>query len=174
MSEVSPVAAKVGAHLGCALGAVASVRETYPLWEHANVQRGIDAYLAARPGEAEWFGVGPGHGHEDLATMLTAAGPGGQVTAVVHGTAAIGPDAVMEVVLAGAVLAQRRPELADSLPSMDETLAVAGPSHKQQTEDQVGHEADPHRRDGCQDDASHGRAPGGRPAGSLHEALGRS
>lgn len=106
MSQVSPVAAKMSDHLGCALDAIASVGETFPLWEQVNLQRGIDAYLAARPGEAEWFGVRSGHGHEDLATMLTAPGPGGQVTAVVHGTAAIGPDAVMEVVLAGAVLSQ--------------------------------------------------------------------
>ncbi|MGH3405416.1 MAG: hypothetical protein ACRDRJ_23420 [Streptosporangiaceae bacterium] len=77
MSQVGPVAARVGAHLGCALTAVASVGESFPLWEQANLQRGIDAYLAARPGDAQWFGIGAaGRGHEDLAAMITAPGPG--------------------------------------------------------------------------------------------------
>lgn len=107
MSEVSPVAAKVGAHLGCALSAMASVGESFPLWEHANLQRGVDAYLASRPGDAEWFGVGSmGRGHEDLATMITAPGPGTQVVAVAHGTVAVGPDAVMEVVQSGVALSE--------------------------------------------------------------------
>jgi hypothetical protein len=76
----------VGAHLGCALTAVASVGESFPLWEQANLQRGIDAYLATQPGDAQWFGIGAaGRGHEDLAAMITAPGPGSQITAVARG-----------------------------------------------------------------------------------------
>ncbi|HEX9538055.1 MAG TPA: ATP-binding protein [Streptosporangiaceae bacterium] len=101
----TPVAAKIGAHLGCELKDMAFVEESFPLWEHANLQRGIDAYLAEHSPAAEWFGLsGMNRDHEDLATMITRSGPGYEISAVTHGTAAIGPDEAMEVVQFGLVL----------------------------------------------------------------------
>jgi hypothetical protein len=101
----TPVAAKIGAHLGCDLKDMTFVEESFPLWEHANLQRGIDAYLAEHSPAAEWFGLsGMNRDHEDLATMITRPGPGYEISAVTHGTAAIGPDEAMEVVQFGLVL----------------------------------------------------------------------
>ena len=52
--------------------------ERFSTWEHVNVQRGVDAYLAARQRgmdreEAEWFGPpgGAHHPHENLLSMIT-------------------------------------------------------------------------------------------------------
>ena len=44
----SELALRVTGHLGCALTAVVPVTERFPSWEHVNIQRGVDAYLAAR------------------------------------------------------------------------------------------------------------------------------
>src|SRR5712692_4715546 len=99
-----PAAARVGVHLGCDLKDMAWVGESFPMWEHANLQRGTDAYLAEHSPAASWFGItAMSHDHEDLATMITMSGRGAEVSAVRHGTAAIGPDQVMEVVQAGLV-----------------------------------------------------------------------
>ncbi len=99
-----PVAERVTAHLGCALGDLAYVAESFPAWEHANLQRGVNAYLAAYSPAAEWFGINAmNRDHEDLATVLSRAGRQQQISAVTHGTAATGPDQVMEVVQFGLV-----------------------------------------------------------------------
>src|SRR5438445_130160 len=74
----SELAQRVTGHLGCELTAIVPVTERFPKWEHVNVQRGVDAYLAARqgemaPGEPEWFGA-PGagvHPHENLLSLLS-------------------------------------------------------------------------------------------------------
>ena len=44
----SELGLRVSGHLGCELAAVVLVTERFPKWEHVNVQRGVDAYLAAR------------------------------------------------------------------------------------------------------------------------------
>ena len=46
-SEPSAVGRRIMTHLGCDLADVVPVTERFPLWEHVNVQRGVDAYLAA-------------------------------------------------------------------------------------------------------------------------------
>jgi ATPase family associated with various cellular activities (AAA) len=83
----SELALKVTGHLGCELTAVVSVAERFPLWEHANVQRGVDAYLAAQRSSpaagddqgAEWFGM-PGAGqrpHENMLSLISSPSPAG-------------------------------------------------------------------------------------------------
>ena len=121
----SELALRVTGHLGCELTEIVLVTERFPKWEHANVQRGVDAYLAARQEQPDWFGT-PGaalHPHENLLSLLSApahfggfrmAGPrgirvvpGGRsgAGAASYGTAAIGPDENAEVVTLGLVAA---------------------------------------------------------------------
>ena len=124
----SELAQRVTGHLGCELTAIVPVTERFPKWEHVNVQRGVDAYLAARQGEMalhapEWFGA-PGAAvppHENLLSLLSMparaggvriAGPrgirvmdagAGGTGAASYGTAAIGPEENTEVVTFGLV-----------------------------------------------------------------------
>jgi hypothetical protein len=75
----SELALKVTGHLGCELSDVLSVAERFPIWEHVNIQRGVEAYLTARGSEAEWFGA-PGAGfrpHENLLSLITSPESGG-------------------------------------------------------------------------------------------------
>jgi hypothetical protein len=119
----SELALRVTGHLGCALTAVVPVTERFPSWEHVNIQRGVDAYLAARQEEPQWFGPsGTGHRpHEDLLSLIgtpshfgparamaTAGirvGPGAdnQAGTASYGTAAVGPEENTEVVTLGLV-----------------------------------------------------------------------
>ena len=39
--------ARVTGHLGCDLSEIVPVTERFPIWDHVNVQRGVNAYLAA-------------------------------------------------------------------------------------------------------------------------------
>ena len=69
----SELALRVTSHLGCELSAVVSVAERFPIWEHVNIQRGIDAYLAAQHNDAEWFAA-PGAGqrpHENMLSLIS-------------------------------------------------------------------------------------------------------
>ncbi|MBO0817988.1 MAG: 26S protease regulatory subunit [Actinobacteria bacterium] len=126
----SGLALKVTGHLGCELTETLLVSERFPSWEHVNIQRGVDAYLAAHAADAEWFGP-PGGGHrpyEDMLSLLSMpeqAGPvvwggrpgGARTTAragakgdaaigsASYGTAAIGPEENTEVVTLGLVTA---------------------------------------------------------------------
>jgi DNA polymerase III delta prime subunit len=119
----SELARRVTAHLGCELSAVVQVTERFPSWENVNVQRGVDAYLAARHSEPDWFGAaGTGHRpHEDMLSMINMpphfgpvrilAGPGVRVGsagdlgvgAASYGTAPVGPEDNTEVVTFGLV-----------------------------------------------------------------------
>ncbi len=127
----SELALRVTSHLGCELTEIVLVTERFPKWEHVNVQRGVDAYLAARPSgmdqeEAGWFGPpgGAHHPHENLLSVISTPGqfgggfriagprgmrvvPGGRTGAgaASYGTAAIGPDENTEVVVLGLVAA---------------------------------------------------------------------
>ena len=77
-AQSSELARRVTSHLGCELTAIVPVTERFPKWEHVNVQRGVDAYLAARQhemaqDEPEWFGA-PGAAvppHENLLSLLS-------------------------------------------------------------------------------------------------------
>ncbi|MGH3154197.1 MAG: AAA family ATPase [Streptosporangiaceae bacterium] len=119
-SGPSELTLRVTGHLGCELAAVVPVAERFPSWEHVNIQRGVDAYLAGRPGDAPWFGPsGGGHRpHEDMLSliggmqqagpirMMARAGarvPGGDggVGTASYGTAPVGPEENTEVVTLG-------------------------------------------------------------------------
>ena len=69
----SELALRVTAHLGCGLPDVVPVTERFPAWENVNVQRGVDAYLAERHSDPDWFGAaGLGHRpHEDMLSLIT-------------------------------------------------------------------------------------------------------
>ena len=66
-AQPSELARRVTSHLGCELTATVPVTERFSKWEHVNVQRRVDACLAARqnemaesepaPHEPEWFGT---------------------------------------------------------------------------------------------------------------------
>jgi DNA polymerase III delta prime subunit len=126
----SGLALRVTGHLGCQLTEVVLVSERFPSWEHVNVQRGVDAYLAANAAGAQWFGPPGGghHPHEDMLSLLSMpahvsvlrAGPPGLARPMVrggaargdapagaasYGTAAIGPEENTEVVTLGLVAA---------------------------------------------------------------------
>jgi len=121
-SGPSELALRVTAHLGCELTDVVPVTERFPSWEHVNIQRGVDAYLEARPGDAQWFGPSGGghHPHEDMLSLIGGtSGPFGSVRVMAggvrirssggvgtasYGTAAVGPDENTEVVTLGLVM----------------------------------------------------------------------
>jgi hypothetical protein len=119
----SELALRVTAHLGCELPAVVAVTEQFPAWENVNVQRGVDAYLAAQHSDADWFGAADlgHHPHEDMLSLITLptrlsplrimarsgirTGSAGEmrVGTASYGTAAIGPEENTEVVTFGLV-----------------------------------------------------------------------
>ncbi|SDK34722.1 AAA family ATPase [Nonomuraea jiangxiensis] len=111
LEQASPppeLVARVTGHLSCELRHVVNVVEDFPTWEHANLQRGVDAYLAAHSPHAEWFGIaGQGREHTDIVNMLASAARGWErfePGAVDYATAAIGPDKTTEVISLGLVL----------------------------------------------------------------------
>src|SRR5215470_2401907 len=106
-AEASPsgLALRVTGHLGCELTKVVLVSARFPIWEHVNVQRGVDAYLAAHAAGAQWFGP-PGGGHrphEDMLSLLSMppqavmawAGPRVPARAMVRGGKSMGSDATI-------------------------------------------------------------------------------
>ena len=97
--------ARVTGHLGCGLSEVVAVRERFPIWDHVNVQRGVEAYLARHGSAGTWFGMATGmmRPHQDLLSRLAtpAPGPMGKAGSASYGTAATGPDTDTEVVTLG-------------------------------------------------------------------------
>ncbi len=104
--EAGPSAAgrRVMTHLGCELADVIPVTERFPLWEHVNVQRGVDAYLAAHGSGEGWFGLAGGfhRPHENMLSLLNYA-DATRVSAATYGTAPVGPDEQAEVVVLGLI-----------------------------------------------------------------------
>jgi hypothetical protein len=93
-------------HIGVPLAQVPNVSTGFGKWEQVNLQRGVDAYLAAHSPDATWFGVsGGGRGHQELMDMLASAGQQNsyQLGAVDYTTVATGPDSVTEAVQLGLV-----------------------------------------------------------------------
>jgi len=106
-AAANELALRVTGHLGCAMSEVVPVTEQFPIWDHVNVQRGIDAYLAAQGSTGTWFGVS-GAGRrpdEGLLSLITMADhtPSVRFGAASYGTAPIGPDENTEVVELGQI-----------------------------------------------------------------------
>ncbi|GAA2413919.1 AAA family ATPase [Actinomadura vinacea] len=102
----SPLGARITGHVGVPFTELVTVTQDYRAWEHAGLQRGIDAYLAARSPGAEWFGVIGAERHfDDLAAMLTGALRHGtyELGRPAYATAATGPGSTMEAVELGMV-----------------------------------------------------------------------
>ena len=77
----SELALRVTGHLGCALTAVVPVTERFPSWEHVNIQRGVDAYLAARAGRRRNGSARSGAGHRPHEDLLSLIGTPSHVSA---------------------------------------------------------------------------------------------
>lgn len=123
----SELVARITGHLGSSLANAPNVTMSFGGWEHVNLQRGLDAYLAEHSPDAAWFGVaGGGRMHQDIMDMLAAAAQGAtyQLGAVDYTTVATGPDTVTEAVQLGLVLT-RAP---DGAPSV---ITVRGPQPHQ-------------------------------------------
>ena len=118
----SELAQRVTAHLGCELDEVVQVTERFPTWENVNVQRGVDAYLAARNRTIRTGSAGRrapsarGHAVDDQHARAGRLGPGhdaraaraprpagSRTGAASYGTAPVGPEENTEVVTFGLV-----------------------------------------------------------------------
>jgi len=103
----SELVARVTGHLGCELPEVVAVHERFQIWDHVNIQRGIDAYLARHGSDGTWFGMATGmmRPHQDLLARLATPGPAqvGRAGTASYGTAATGPDTDTEVVTLGLI-----------------------------------------------------------------------
>ena len=123
-SRDNRLADTLSGHLGRPLPDIPTTTEQFGAWEHVNVQRGVDAYLAAHSPDAQWFGIaGSGRNHQELVDMLTEAVVRGnyQLGAVEYRTVATGPDAAAEVVQVGLVCSAAP----DGTPIV---LAIRGPN----------------------------------------------
>jgi hypothetical protein len=97
---------RVTDHLAASLTDVVVVTRSWPMWEHANIQRGVEAYLAEHGTAVDWFGIAGGQRtHEDLIGMLVIARKQGtfELGSVDYTTTAIGPDDATEAVQLGLV-----------------------------------------------------------------------
>ncbi|GHG38196.1 MULTISPECIES: AAA family ATPase [Amycolatopsis] len=104
--EGSELIGRVTGHLGASLPEVVVVTRNWPMWEHANLQRGVDAYLAEHGTAVDWFGVAGGQRtHEDLIGMLAVARRQGmyELGSVDYTTTATGPEDATEAVQLGLV-----------------------------------------------------------------------
>jgi ATPase family associated with various cellular activities (AAA) len=103
----SELAGRVTGHLGCGLSEVVAVRERFAIWDHVNIHRGVEAYLAGHGSAGTWFGMTTGmmRAHQDLLSRLAMPAPGamGKAGSASYGTAATGPDTDTEVVTLGLI-----------------------------------------------------------------------
>jgi hypothetical protein len=102
----TPLLRMITDHIGCPINQIPNVLERWAGWEHANLQRGVDAYLAEHSPDATWFGIGGGSRvHTDLMDMLTMTHSHYNFVlgAVDYTTVAIAPDRSMEAVQFGLV-----------------------------------------------------------------------
>lgn len=95
---------RVRQHLGRPLEDAPNVGASYGGWQHANLQRGVDAYLAAHSPDAAWFGItGQMRTHQDIVDMLGDGHGMFKVGPVDHATVAVGPDQTMRAVSLGLI-----------------------------------------------------------------------
>jgi hypothetical protein len=103
----SEVAARVTGHLGCGLPDAVAVHERFSIWDHVNVFRGVEAYLARHGSAGTWFGISAGmmRPHQDLLSRLAAPAPGaqGKAGSASYVAVATGPDTDTEVVTLGLI-----------------------------------------------------------------------
>lgn len=101
----SPLIRRITDHLGCPLTEIPNVALHLPAFEHVNLQRGVDAYLAAHTPEATWFGIAGNRHFNTVIDMLAeaAANRAYQLGAVDYTTVATGPETSTEAVQLGLV-----------------------------------------------------------------------
>jgi hypothetical protein len=101
----STLIGRITDHLGCPLTEIPNVALHLPSFEHVNLQRGLDAYLAAHSPDAVWFGIsGPRHFATVIDMLAEAANSGSQkMGAVDYTTVATGPSTSTEAVQIGLV-----------------------------------------------------------------------
>jgi hypothetical protein len=103
----SELVGRVTGHLGCDLPGIVAVRERFPIWDHVNFYRGVEAYLARHGSAGTWFGIATGmmRPHQDLLSRLAMPAPGvmGKAGSASYGTVATGPDIDTEVVALGLI-----------------------------------------------------------------------
>src|SRR5688572_13549437 len=70
----SALVERLTAHLGRPPEGLPIVSASFPLYQHANLQVGIDAYLAGASRTADLIGLaGPGRSHQSFAEILAMA-----------------------------------------------------------------------------------------------------
>jgi hypothetical protein len=105
--EPSELVGRVTGHLDCDLSDVVAVHERFPIWDHVNVHRGVEVYLARHGSAGTWFGMTTGmmRPHQDLLSRLAMPAPVSMGTAgsASYGTVATGPDTDTEAVTLGLI-----------------------------------------------------------------------
>jgi hypothetical protein len=147
----SELALRITGHLGCELATVVSVAEKFPIWEHVNVQWGVDAYLAAQASDPAC--------RERLLRLyardLTLDADMDPVVAGTEGvTASFVKEMIRRTVLASLRAGERPPVLRDA--HFAEVLAEMNSERHALTRSLLGV--------GPGADASAGQEPGSRPA----------
>lgn len=101
----SPLVNRITEHLGCPMTEIPNVVLHLPSFEHVNLQRGVDAYLARHTPDATWFGIAGNKGFLTVIDMLAdaASNVGYQLGAVDYTTVATGPATSTEAVQLGLV-----------------------------------------------------------------------
>jgi hypothetical protein len=118
-----PLLRMITEHIGCPISQIPNVMLRWEGWEHANLQFGVDAYLAEYSPDATWFGIGgSGRAHSDLVDMLTMAHQHRtfELGAVDYTTVAVSPDRGVDAVQFGLV----RTAAPDGTPVV---VAIRGP-----------------------------------------------
>lgn len=105
----SPLIDQITTHLGCPMTEIPNVVLHLPSFEHVNLQRGVDAYLAQHTPDATWFGIAGNKGFLTVTDMLAEATTNNvfsssyQLGAVDYTTAPTGPSTSTEAVQLGLV-----------------------------------------------------------------------
>lgn len=101
----SPLIKRITDHLGCPLTEIPNVALHLPAFEHVNLQRGVDAYLAANSPDATWFGIAGNRHFNTVIDMLAEASASRayQLGAVDYTTVTTGPETSTEAVQLGLV-----------------------------------------------------------------------